>query len=149
MARLSLPSRERTVSFTVPTPAVLVAAPQHHPTSRQVRATVRGVPLTVDCPDWCTDDHSEDLRDIEDLVHSSGTSHVLVPQFAGGAEVSLQATLIHYPFGSDSGNRPYLGLTDDGSCETAALGRVAALAFADQLVAHAARICEMAESLPA
>ncbi|MBI0296303.1 hypothetical protein JBE04_17990 [Streptomyces sp. PRKS01-29] len=90
-------------------------------------------------------DHSnEDLAFLEDLSHEGEEIALAAPEFGGVTEV-LVASIRQWPFVNDEDRGlPYLGLDATGEGDVAALGRSAALAFADQLVAHATEIRRLA-----
>ncbi|MGW7604461.1 DUF6907 domain-containing protein [Streptomyces antimycoticus] len=109
--------------------------------ARKVTVTVQGRQTTVDCPAWCILGHSgERLADLSDLYHEGETIALAAPQFDGRTEV-LAASIRQDPFYMDADERlPYLSLDAAGDGSDASLPPSAALAFADQLVAHAERI---------
>lgn len=138
--------RVATAQSTTPTSVPAVTPP---PSTRLVAAVVRGQRIAVPCPEWCVTDHAaHDLKSLENLSHDGESFSLLVPTFGGGTERALIARLSQWPFGaSETGSRPYLSLevTDDG--EVANVEADAALAFADQLVAHAEQIRRLAGAL--
>ncbi|OMI34421.1 hypothetical protein SPAR_36596 [Streptomyces sparsogenes DSM 40356] len=88
-------------------------------------------------------DHSaQDLAFLEDLSHAGEAVTLPVRQFDGSVEKVLAAQVVQWPFARES--EPYLSVDADGSGECNQYAEPAALAFADQLVAHAERIrCEV------
>lgn len=117
--------------------AVLEAESAGQP-SRKATVRVRGIAVMIDCPPWCVTDHSaENLAFLEDLSHYGAPIALTVPMFGGGTEKVLIAHLALWPF---DGKGAYLALDADNSGEVSNLFEPAALAFADQLVAHAERI---------
>ncbi|MCQ8831806.1 DUF6907 domain-containing protein [Streptomyces malaysiensis] len=116
---------------------------------RLVAAVVRGQRIAIPCFDWCVRDHSkEDLAFLEDLSHEGEEIALAAPEFGGVTEV-LVASIRQWPFVNDEDRGlPYLGLDATGEGEAENLQKGAALAFADQLVAHAARIRQLAENMP-
>lgn len=126
-----------TLTHDAPTARPSVAAPPS--TGRTVTVSVRGVPVTVPCPDWCIGhDPDENLMELADLGHNGAAVTLPVPTFSGGTAHILGAYLAHYPF--EAADCPYLLLDAGGKCDFVPLPRAAALAFADQLVAHADRL---------
>ena len=113
-----------------------------------VAAVVRGQRIAVPCPSWCVVDHAaENVISLDDFSHDGAPISLRVP-VRGAAERVLIARLSQWPFASDeAGRAAYLRLegTDDG--EVANLPTSAALAFADQLVAHAEGIRRLAGAL--
>ncbi|WP_275558542.1 hypothetical protein [Streptomyces sp. 5-6(2022)] len=93
-------------------------------------------------------DHSaEDLAFLEDLSHEGEEIALAAPEFGGVTEV-LVASIRQWPFANDEDRGlPYLGLDATGEGEVANLRKGAALAFADQLVAHAEQIRRLAAAL--
>lgn len=109
-------------------------------------AVFRGKPFPIVCPEWCVTDHASiNLICVEDLNHEGEPISLPVPQFSGPDVLVLRGRLAQWPFADRSA--PYLALeaTDDG--EVAELPAGAALAFADQLDAHSARLRRMAATL--
>ncbi|MFG7940988.1 hypothetical protein Q8723_03775 [Streptomyces cacaoi] len=88
-------------------------------------------------------DHTVDERFIEDVDHMSAGCEVSAP-VGGGKEPVLRAWLTEYPASS---NGALLALDAAGTGEVAELSAAEALAFADQLVAHAAQIKVLAEAM--
>ncbi|GAA1065244.1 DUF6907 domain-containing protein [Streptomyces asiaticus] len=130
-----IPTQQSPVPGVTPTPPPPSASP------RLVAAVVRGQRIAVPDPDWCVRDHSkEDLAFLEDLSHEGEEIALAAPEFGGVTEV-LVASIRQWPFVNDEDRGlPYLGLDATGEGEVANLRKAAALAFADQLVAHAAEI---------
>lgn len=128
--------------------SVLHDAPTHQPPTptvtpppspRLVAAVVRGQRIAVPCRDWCVVDHStQDLAFLEDLSHVGEAVTLPVRQFDGSVERILAAQLVEWPFAREG--EAYLSVDADGSGECNQYAAPAALAFADQLVAHAERI---------
>lgn len=117
---------------------------------RRVTVDVRGQAVTVDCPPWCVASHAETLVALSDLCHEGEPAALAAPTYSAGAPRTTQvltARVMQYPFSVGPDARPMLALdaADDG--ETAELPASAALAFADQLVAHAERIRRQARHL--
>lgn len=143
--------RVATAQSTAPAQtAVPTVTPTPPPSPRLVAAVVRGQRIAVPCPDsWCVRDHSkEDLAFLEDLSHEGEEIALAAPEFNGVTEV-LVASIRQWPFVNDEDRGlPYLGLDATGEGDVANLQKGAALAFADQLVAHAARIRQLAENMP-
>lgn len=143
--------------MTVPTTSALTRpvsvaettlAPPLPVSPRLVAATVQGRRIPLPCPEWCVIDHAaENVINLDDFSHDGAPISMSVP-VSGAAERVLIARLSQWPFAQDeAGRAEYLRLegTDDG--EVANLQAGAALAFADQLVAHAERIRRLAGAL--
>ncbi|GAA2629866.1 DUF6907 domain-containing protein [Streptomyces axinellae] len=109
-------------------------------------ALVNGAPLRLECPDWCSVDHvAADPFHLADVFHAS--DQIALPAPAGrSTEDVLVAWLTEYPFVDGGG--PVLALDAAGD-ETAELSAGAALAFADQLVAHAGALRQLAARVSA
>lgn len=126
---------------------VSVAVPaQTQATTPTSTAFLCGAAIPITCPVWCRTDHAAtDLMFIEDLSHEGEQISLPVPQFGGPDVLVLRGRLAQWPFARHGA--PYLALeaTDDG--EVAELPAGAALAFADQLDAHSARLRRMAATL--
>lgn len=126
--------------ITVPVPAQTQAS---NPTAT---AILRGAEVPITCPSWCRKDHAaENLIYLDDLSHEGETISLPTPQFGAPDVHVLRGKLAQWPFTRTP--EPYLCLeaTDDGEC--AELQPAAALAFADQLSAHAARLRHLAATL--
>lgn len=129
------------------TPTVAPAAYTAPSMGRTVTAVLRGAEIPVHCPDWCRTDHAgQDLAFIADLSHEGEPVSLPVPTFSGTDEHVLRARLCWWPFADDD-KGPYLALEADGGGDCAELPAAAAIAFTDQVVAHAERIRQMAAAL--
>ncbi|MEV0779217.1 hypothetical protein [Streptomyces sp. NPDC050428] len=108
--------------------------------------------MTVPDPEWCVDPHNESYAALDDVAHRGAAISVSVPRFGGGTAEVLCAAVHQWPFARDDDRGlPYLALDADGSGEVTSLHRSAALAFADQLVAHADQLrarCGLLDSAP-
>lgn len=132
-------------SDDAPTPYTLTPAAE---APHLVVTSVRGVPIHIGCPqEWCTVNHAtENPRHLEDVRHEGARVQMAMPLYNGGTETVMVARLAQWPFATDEDRgRVYLAVDPDGSGEDAALYREAALAFADQLAAHAADIRRLAQ----
>ncbi|KPC61349.1 hypothetical protein ADL35_48950, partial [Streptomyces sp. NRRL WC-3753] len=100
---------------------------------------------SLECPTWCTVDHAaENPRHLEDVHHEGAPVRLSMPLY-NGSETVMVARLAQWPFApGENRGRTYLAVDPDGRDEDAALYRDAALAFADQLAAHAAGIRRLA-----
>lgn len=129
------------------TSTVAPSADTAPPAGRTATAMLRGAPIPVSCPDWCRTDHaSQDLAFIADLSHEGEPISLPVPTFGGPDEHVLRARLCWWPFADDD-KGAYLALEADGGGDCAELPAAAAIAFSDQVVAHAGRIGQMAAAL--
>jgi hypothetical protein len=98
----------------------------------------------VECPDWCVTDHSERVEFIEDVNHS-GQPAALSITTLHPARIPLEVSLSWWPaLGEET--QPKLAVDLDSEVEV--YDRTAALALADQLVAFAAEVRRLAQSLP-
>lgn len=103
---------------------------------RHAAAVVQGSSVQVPCPSFCTADHDAGgPRPLADVAHSSDSEWVTAPVGVGGQQTVLEAFISQYPFSDDPA--PVLALDATGSGEFAGMTAAQALAFADQLVAHA------------
>lgn len=137
--------RVATAQSTMPASVPAVTPP---PSPRLVAAVVRGQRIAVPCSEWCVKDHAaEDLAFLEDLSHEGEEIALAAPEFNDVTEV-LVASIRQWPFVNDEDReQPYLGFDATGAGDVANLQKSAALAFADQLVAHAERIRRLAGAL--
>jgi hypothetical protein len=116
------------------------------PSPRLVAAVVRGQRIPIPCPPWCVVDHAaEDLAFLEDLSHAGEAAALPVRQFDGSVEEVLAAQLVQWPFAREG--EAYLSVDADGSGECNQYRAAAALAFADQLIAHAEKIRRLVGAL--
>ncbi|RXS84203.1 hypothetical protein EST92_11640 [Streptomyces sp. TM32] len=114
-----------------------VNAAEHHPvrTNGTITILVRGQQVTVDCPPWCTRPHSEVYRSLEDVSHHSDAISLTAPSHQGVEQV-LTARISSWPFAGDPATeRPFVAFDAVGD-EVAQLTPEAALAAADQTIAH-------------
>lgn len=115
--------------------------------SRVATAILRGTEVPIQCPTWCITDHTtQSVLFIADVSHEGEPISLPVPRFGGPDEHVLRARLCWWPFADDD-RGPYLALEagDDGEC--AELPPAAALAYADQITAHADHMRRMATDL--
>lgn len=116
---------------------------------RRVSVMVAGAPVVVDCPSWCVSPHDEDVVALGDVDHYGPAVALPAPTFSRWEPRTvdvLSVAVAEYPF-MPGGPRTVLVLDANGDGETAELGPDAALAFADQLVAHAAEIRRQVRTL--
>ncbi|MFE6530022.1 DUF6907 domain-containing protein [Streptomyces rochei] len=99
----------------------------------------------VECPSWCVTDHSERVAFIEDVNHN-GQAAALSITTLHPARVPLEVSLSWWPALGEENSRPKLAVDLDSEVEV--YDRTAALAMADQLVAFAAEVRRLAQSLP-
>lgn len=116
---------------------------------RLVPATVgrEGRPQTVwvECPAWCVTDHTARVTFAEDINHS-GQPATLSITTLHPARVPLEVSLSWWPALGEGNEQPKLAVDLDTEVEV--YDRTAALAMADQLVAFAADVVRLAQSLP-
>lgn len=124
---------------TVPQPALMQASAPGQP--RTATAILQGFEITVPCPQWCSMDHTEHpLHNLADLEHEGPAVSLSVC-----GEQTVIAYLNQWPFSGQP--EAYLAVEATVDGETAELPASAALAFADQLVAHAEAIRNLAATL--
>ncbi|MEV5314279.1 hypothetical protein [Streptomyces sp. NPDC052610] len=132
-----------------PTAATVDALPAVKPGYRLVPVPVgrEGNAQTawVPCPSWCVTDHSERVTFIEDVNHSSQPASLAITT-RHPARVPLEVSLSWWPALGEENEQPKLAVDLDTEVEV--YGRTAALAMADQLVAFAAEVRRLAETLP-
>ncbi|MHC3471194.1 DUF6907 domain-containing protein [Streptomyces sp. 7R007] len=101
--------------------------------------------IYVECPAWCTVDHTKRVAFAEDISHDGQrTALTLTGQHPAWAP--LEVYLSWWPSNGKGEERPLLAVDLDSEVET--YGRTAALAMADQLVAFAADVRRLAQALP-
>ncbi|WP_438494125.1 DUF6907 domain-containing protein [Streptomyces asiaticus] len=133
-----------------PIPFLLTEAAEQLP--GKVTVYVRGVPVTIDEPEWCIGHEGGDgqYSNIEDITHLGKDVGIAVPQPDGETLPGLCVYLMQYPFTTpDGNNKPHLVVEDDGTGESAALGSAGGLAFADQIRAYADEVERKARQLAA
>ncbi|MFF7411622.1 DUF6907 domain-containing protein [Streptomyces lydicus] len=129
--------------MTVLAPAV----PAQVAPSRQVAVSVAGVTVVVPCPIWCTDPHAGNYVDLVDLSHNGDAIFLAAPSYRGAVERTLIARVSSRPFsGTPETERPFL-VFDPIDDECAQLDSTAALALADQVIAHGHALRAMAASI--
>lgn len=97
------------------------------------------------CPAWCVTDHSERVTFIEDVSHSGQPASLAITTLHP-ARVPLAVSLSWWPSLGGGDEQPKLAVDLDSEVEV--YDRTAALAMADQLVAFAAEVRRLAETLP-
>lgn len=117
--------------------------------ARLTSVVVRGVPLSVPCPSWCTVDHSSvDLLFLEDLSHQGGTVSLPVPAFGGQEEQVLIARVMQFPFSPTAeGRGPRVALEAADDSDPARLDAAGVESVADSLEQHAAVLRDLAGAL--
>ncbi|MET7795690.1 DUF6907 domain-containing protein [Streptomyces decoyicus] len=130
--------------MTVLAPAI----PAQVSPSRQVAVTVAGATVVVPCPLWCTHPHSEAYRSLPDVSHHGAPITLAAPTY-GGVEQTLTARISSWPFASDPETAtPFIAFDAIGD-ECAQLAPTAALAVADQVIAHGYALRALASSVTA
>lgn len=110
------------------------------------RLTDKPTVVHVPCPDWCTVDHlAQRAVFLEDINHQ-GEPAALTITTLHPARVPLEVYLSWWPSSDGISEKPCLSVDLDTEVEV--YDRTAALAMADQLVAFAANVRRLAESLP-
>lgn len=99
----------------------------------------------VECPDWCVTDHTQRASHIEDVSHNGRPASLAITT-RHPARVPLEVSLSWWPGLGEGNDRPKLAVDLDTEVEV--YGRTAALAMADQLVAFAAEVRRLAQTLP-
>jgi len=110
--------------------------------ARPVRVSVAGVEVEIPCPVWCMEPHTQRYAFLSDVLHRGRMETLTAPESSTGFCEVLAAEIAQW-----HGGRPFLMLDAPGDGASAELASGAALAFADQLVAHAASIRAMARML--
>lgn len=112
--------------------------------SRLAPAVVSGTRVFVQCPAWCTVDHTEDPNaPIEDVWHSSDYADLKAPHMGSEDDLIAWARLGLDPTSSNPGHRRPFVVVDQGD-EGSYMNPDQADAFADNLERFAGRIREMA-----
>jgi hypothetical protein len=144
-----------TQSTAMSAPVPIEVTEHTPPPSRTVTVLVRGVPVTVPCPEWCVGhDPDENLVELGDLDHCGEAVSLAVPTYSGSTTRVLGAFLAHYPFeddeprGDGTGRREYLAVDAGHGDDLVYLRKAAALAFADQFIAHGTEIQRLALQMP-
>jgi len=110
------------------------------------RSTDPGVITLVECPSWCVVDHVASRSVfIEDINHE-GEHRAMSLSPSHGDRVPLEVYLSQWPASREENGQTCLAV--DLDCEVSSYGRTAALALADQLVAFAADVRRLAQTLP-
>ncbi|MFI7681424.1 DUF6907 domain-containing protein [Streptomyces griseoaurantiacus] len=114
--------------------------------ARVGRSDSEGTIVYVECPNWCVTDHvAYQAVFLEDVSHQ-GERHSVAFTPSQGERVPVEVYLSEWPALAEEEGRTYLAV--DVDCEVASYGRTAALAMADQLVAFAADVRRLANTLP-
>ncbi|MEU9581056.1 DUF6907 domain-containing protein [Streptomyces chilikensis] len=128
------------------------ASPIVKPGFRLVPATI-GRPeaprrVWIECPTFCTVNHAADRQiAVEDVWHSGDMTSLEVPAADGNVELLALARMGLDDYSTDPAVRaPHLFVEDAGTGEGAYLDADAAEQFADNLVAFAAKVREMARA---
>ncbi|MBD9725119.1 hypothetical protein PV755_15365 [Streptomyces caniscabiei] len=134
--------KQSTAAPVLPLPAV-------KPGHRLVPATV-GLPgsvqtIWIECADWCVTDHTQSVGFVEDINHE-GEHRKMSLSPSHGDRVPVEVYLSQWPSSAEDKGQPTLAV--DLDYEVATYGRTAALALADQLVAFAADVRRLAQTLP-
>jgi hypothetical protein len=129
--------------------AISTPMPTVQPGFRLMPATVgradRPQTVWIECPSWCVTDHTERVTFAEDISHS-GQPAALTLTSNHPARIPLQVSLAWWPSLGEGNGQPKLAVDLDTEVEV--YGRTAALAMADQLVAFAADVRRLAQTLP-
>lgn len=108
------------------------------------RSTDPGVIAYVECPSWCTVDHiAQHSSYLEDVNHE-GERRAMCFTPSKGPRVPVEVFLTQWP----GTHEPQTQLAVDLDYEVETYDRTAALALADQLVAFAADVRRLAQTLP-
>ncbi|MER7151244.1 DUF6907 domain-containing protein [Streptomyces lydicus] len=117
-------------------------------TEGTITALIRGQHVTVDCPPWCTHPHTEAYRSLEDVSHHGDAISLTVPTHQG-VEQALTARISSWPFAGDPDTeKPFIAFDAVGD-EVAQLTPEAALAAADQTIAHGYALRALADAISA
>jgi hypothetical protein len=108
------------------------------------RSTDPGIIAHVECPSWCTVDHiAAHSVFLEDLNHE-GEHRAMSFSPSSGDRVPVEVYLTQWPGSGEAQTQ----LAVDLDYEVETYDRTAALALADQLVAFAADVRRLAQTLP-
>lgn len=134
------------MSVATTAPAVAMATATPAAPSRQVAVSVAGATVVVPCPIWCTDPHGDAYWSLPDVSHH-GASITLTAPTHGGVEQALTARISSWPFADDpETTNPFIVFDAIGD-ECAQLAPTAALAVADQVIAHGYALRALASSV--
>ncbi|MEU6567320.1 DUF6907 domain-containing protein [Streptomyces parvulus] len=136
-----------------PTAATVHPFPAIKPGYRLVPAKIGATNRTstivyIECPNWCTEDHvAESVRNVEDILHVTGTDGFCVTTFTGNHENvhCLYAGLEADPAASDSDMRRAHVVVEDGS-NYAYLTPQMAEQLADRVVGFASELRHLART---
>lgn len=139
---MSVATTPPAVAMATATPAVPAQAAR----SRRVAVTVGGATMLVSCPLWCTHPHSEAYRTLADVSHHGASISLAAPTYDGVEQV-LTARISSWPFAGDPETAtPFIAFDAVGD-EVAQLTPIAALAVADQVIAHGSALRALANSV--
>lgn len=102
----------------------------------------------IECPNWCTEDHTEYPYMLDDIAHQGDEAHVSVPSFdnAFGVAHCLDARLFSDPTSDDPRMRAAHVLVDDDTPLQAHLTPEMADRLADDFVAFASQLRHLARA---
>ena len=119
-------------------------AVEQTPSLRLVPAVVSGARVFVECPSWCTVDHTEDPNaPLEDVWHSSDYADLQAPHMGSEDDLIAWARLGLDPASSNPGHRKPFIVIDQGD-EGSYMSPDHADRFASNLEAFAAHVRAMA-----
>lgn len=128
---------------------------QPAPQPRIVPAVVgrggRSMQVYIECPEWCTNDHSTGNVELEDITHYSMSDVAQVPTFfnADTSHTDLTLTVSSDPTSCDPRCREAHLLVDTGTDEEARLTPEMAEELADDLIAFASQLRHKARQVAA
>ncbi|MFD7709504.1 DUF6907 domain-containing protein [Streptomyces sp. NPDC059786] len=153
--QVAQPPADVPVPYTVTAAGLAAVAPAVRPGYRLVpvlvgRSTEPGTVAWVECPDWCIvhspDRPTDKVGFLEDINHQGERAAMnFVP--SRGDRVPVEVYLSQWP-ALDDEDRGQTYLAVDLDYEVCSYGRTAALSLADQMVAFAADVTRLAETLP-
>ena len=110
------------------------------------RSTEEGITVHVECPHWCVVDHVASPSVFLEVFNLEGAHRVMSLSPSRGDRVPVEVYLSQWPASREEKGQPTLAV--DLDYEVSSYGRAAALALADQLVAFAADVRRLAQTLP-
>lgn len=137
---MSVPTAPSSASVATAT----VGVPSQSAPSRQVAVAVDGATMVVPCPLWCAHPHNEEYRSLADVWHEGREASLAVP---GSPEQAIGAQITSWPYAGDpSTASAYMSVFVMGA-DYLEVTPAQAIAFSDQMVACAADMRSMAESV--
>ncbi|SHL74523.1 DUF6907 domain-containing protein [Streptomyces yunnanensis] len=115
--------------------------------SRSVRILVRDAKVTVDCPAWCVEPHTEVYRSLEDVAHRGSEIALSVPVYGGDTVQVLTARIESWPFAGDPQTQNPFFAYNPANDEFAQITPEVMAAAADQVIAHGHALLALAATI--